>query len=169
MDAIGTLTSIALQYGVPMEALARKFSHQRFEPSGYTKNPDIRHAASITDYVFRWMAIQFVPGYREENTPNGSQPELTMPGLDAELKKKINRPVPDLAITGEDTDFIKTAAVPGNGAGRPGNGEHRKSLRLTDMIVNQLDAPSCPKCGHITVRNGACFKCLNCGESLGCS
>ena len=169
MDAIGTLTSIALQYGVPMDALARKFSHQRFEPSGYTKNPEIRHAASITDYVFRWMALQFVPGYREENTPNGSQPELTMPGLDAELKKKINRPVPDLPITGDDADIIEATSAPGNGNGRSGNGEHHRSGSLTGMIINQLDAPSCPKCGHITVRNGACFKCLNCGESLGCS
>ncbi len=56
MDGIGTLTSIALQYGVPLEALVKKFAHQRFEPSGFTKNPEIRNASSITDYVFRWMA-----------------------------------------------------------------------------------------------------------------
>ena len=65
MDSIGTLTSLALQYGVPLEALVKKFAHQRFEPSGFTKNPEIRNASSITDYVFRWMALQFVPGYRE--------------------------------------------------------------------------------------------------------
>src|SRR5208337_3683109 len=64
MDGIGTLTSLALQYGVPLDALVRKFAHVRFEPSGFTKNPDIRNAASITDYVFRWMAMQFIPGYR---------------------------------------------------------------------------------------------------------
>jgi ribonucleoside-diphosphate reductase alpha chain len=173
MDAIGTLTSIALQYGVPMEALARKFSHQRFEPSGYTKNPEIRHAASITDYVFRWMALQFVKGYREANTVNPNQPELAMPGLTEELKKKINRPVRELPITGDDddTDFINATPGAGNGKGQGHHG-HRdqpSAMTLTAMITNQQDAPTCPNCGHIAVRNGACFKCLNCGESLGCS
>ena len=81
MDGIGTLTSMALQYGVPLEALVKKFAHQRFEPSGFTKNPEIRNASSITDYVFRWMAMQFIPGYREAHTPNRNQPELAMPGL----------------------------------------------------------------------------------------
>ncbi|HEV2693874.1 MAG TPA: vitamin B12-dependent ribonucleotide reductase, partial [Verrucomicrobiae bacterium] len=94
MDSIGTLTSLAWQYGVPLDALVRKFAHQRFEPSGFTKNPEIRNAASITDYVFRWLAFQFIPGYRENiNLAAGrNQPELAMPGLVEELKKKINRP-----------------------------------------------------------------------------
>src|ERR1700683_2933846 len=90
MDCIGTLTSMALQYGVPMEALLRKFAHQRFEPSGFTKNPEIRNAASIIDYVFRWLALQFIPGYREANRTARTQPELAMPGLEEELKKKVN-------------------------------------------------------------------------------
>ena len=81
MDCIGTLTSMALQYGVPLEALVRKFAHQRFEPSGFTKNPDVRNATSIIDYVFRWMAVQFIPGYREANGPSRNQPELAIPGL----------------------------------------------------------------------------------------
>ena len=89
---------MALQYGVPLEALVRKFAHQRFEPSGFTKNPDIRNASSITDYVFRWMALQFIPGYREANAPNRNQPELAIPGLQEAEKKKVNRPVPDLAL-----------------------------------------------------------------------
>lgn len=87
MDSIGTLTSMALQYGVPLEALVRKFAHQRFEPSGFTKNPEIRNASSITDYVFRWLALQFVPGYREANAAT-RQPELAIPGLIEEVKKK---------------------------------------------------------------------------------
>src|SRR6202050_413461 len=73
MDTIGTLTSMALQYGVPLEALIRKFAHQRFEPSGFTKNPEVRNASSITDYVFRWMALQFIPGYREANLTGRNQ------------------------------------------------------------------------------------------------
>jgi len=96
MDSIATLTSLALQYGVPLEALAKKFSHQRFEPSGFTKNPEIRSASSITDYVFRWMALQFIPGYREANAPGTTQPDLPIPGLLEEIKKKVNRPVPEL-------------------------------------------------------------------------
>ena len=87
MDSIGTLTSIALQYGVPLEALVKKFAHQRFEPSGFTKNPEIRNASSITDYVFRWLALQFIPGYREAVAANRAQPELAMPGLHEEEKK----------------------------------------------------------------------------------
>jgi ribonucleoside-diphosphate reductase alpha chain len=166
MDAIGTLTSMALQYGVPLEALVKKFAHQRFEPSGFTKNPDIRNAASITDYVFRWMALQFIPGYRENLLATRNQPELAMPGLMEEVKKKVNRPVPELAIA-EDTDVIEVKA--GNGHGHPAAGE-RAVKNLSDSVAHfQQDAPTCPNCGHVAVRNGACYKCLNCGESLGCS
>lgn len=167
MDGIGTLTSMALQYGVPLEALVRKFAHQRFEPSGFTKNPEIRSASSITDYVFRWLAMQFVPGYRDSNAAPRNQPELAMPGLLEELKKKINRPVPELPIS-EDTDVFDIEETLGNGNGRPPAGLKVKSL--SDSVAHfQQDAPTCPNCGHVAVRNGACFKCLNCGESLGCS
>ena len=160
MDSIGTLTSMALQYGVPLEALVKKFAHQRFEPSGFTKNPEIRNASSITDYVFRWMAIQFIPGYRESIITARPQPELAMPGLAEEIKKKVNRPVPELLAVTEDTDIIELKPQPVT---------PRRAATLTQMITNQSDAPSCPNCGQITVRNGACYKCLNCGESLGCS
>jgi ribonucleoside-diphosphate reductase alpha chain len=174
MDSIGTLTSMALQYGVPLEALVRKFAHQRFEPSGFTKNPDIRNAASIIDYVFRWMALQFIPGYREASVGNRNQPELPMPGLLEEVKKKVNRPVPELPLA-EDTEILVQSASAvedsGNGA-RHGNGSvHGRAITtLSDAIAHfQADAPTCPSCGHVAVRNGACYKCLNCGESLGCS
>ena len=170
MDAIGTLTSMALQYGVPLEALVRKFAHQRFEPSGFTKNPEIRNAASITDYVFRWMALQFIPGYREALAVNRAQPELAIPGLVEEEKKRVNRPVRELPIA-EDADVINVQE-PGNGQGnghrRPGPARTVKTL--SDSVAHfQQDAPTCPNCGHVAVRNGACYKCLNCGESLGCS
>jgi len=173
MDAIGTLTSMALQYGVPLHALVRKFAHQRFEPSGFTKNPEIRNASSITDYVFRWMANHFVPGYREANTANRNQPELAMPGLLEELKKKINRPVPELQIS-SDTDLLEVEEMEtGNGHARsvsaPATAAHTVKT-LSDSVAHfQQDAPTCPNCGHVAVRNGACFKCLNCGESLDCS
>ncbi|MDB6027355.1 MAG: nrdJ, partial [Verrucomicrobiales bacterium] len=161
MDSIGTLTSMALQYGVPLEALVKKFAHQRFEPSGFTKNPDIRNASSIIDYVFRWLACQFVPGYREATSPDSTQRELPIPGLAEELKKRVNRPVPELAIADETTVIL---LKPSNG-----NGHGHAKLTLTSTFQNQGDAPTCPGCGHVAVRNGACYKCLNCGESLGCS
>jgi len=169
MDTIGALTSMTLQYGVPLETLVRKFAHQRFEPSGFTRNPDIRQASSIIDYVFRWMAIQFVPGFREATAPSSvNQPELEMPGLDDELKKKLNRPVTDLQRSPDtavlDVKPIAAASViKGSAAVRHG------AALFTRTFQNQGDAPSCPNCGHIAVRNGACYKCLNCGESLGCS
>ena len=164
MDSIGTLTSLALQYGVPLEALVKKFAHQRFEPSGFTKNPEIRNASSITDYVFRWMALQFVPGYRESLQVVRTQPDLAMPGLAEEIKKNVNRPVPELLPMADDNDVVLVKA------GKPAAPiQERRAATLTQMITNQQDAPSCPNCGQITVRNGACYKCLNCGESLGCS
>jgi len=172
MDGIGTLTSLALQYGVPLEALVRKFAHVRFEPSGFTKNPDIRSAASIIDYVFRWLAVQFVPGYREANSPNRNQPELAIPGLQEQDKKKVNRPVPELALA-EDNDVLDLEA--GNQSHRNGHAQplaplHQPINPLYDSLAHlQQDAPACPNCGYVAVRNGACYKCFNCGESLGCS
>ncbi len=158
MDTIGTLTSMSLQYGVPIETLLKKFAHQRFEPSGFTKNPEIRNASSIIDYVFRWLALQFIPDYRESvAAAAGSQQELAMPGLIEEVKKKINRPVPELPIV-DDTDIV---LVKGK--------ENGHADVLSKTFINSQDAPTCPGCGHVAVRNGACYKCLNCGESLGCS
>jgi ribonucleoside-diphosphate reductase alpha chain len=166
------LTSMALQYGVPLDALVRKFAHQRFEPSGFTKNPEIRNASSISDYIFRWMAYQFIPGYREANSLRSQQAELAIPGLQEEVKKKVNRPVPDLPIAEESAedviDLKPTQRLPAS-VGR----EHSvlpPYQSLSHTIAHfQQDAPTCPSCGHVTVRNGACYKCLNCGESLGCS
>jgi ribonucleoside-diphosphate reductase alpha chain len=176
MDGIGTLTSMALQYGVPLEALVRKFAHQRFEPSGFSKNPEIRNATSITDYVFRWLAFQFVPGYREAHSPLVNQPELAIPGLLEAEKKQVNRPVPELPLS-EDTDIVEVKPSGTNGRGNGHSHEKKAATAVSRTIKNlsdavahfQADAPTCPGCGHVAVRNGACYKCLNCGESLGCS
>jgi ribonucleoside-diphosphate reductase alpha chain len=170
MDSIGTLTSLALQYGVPLDALVRKFAHVRFEPSGFTKNPEIRNAASITDYVFRWMGFQFVPGYREANSPNRNQPELAIPGLAEELRKKINRPVPELPLS-EDSEVVDVKGTAGSSKNGHASIPTAQTIKtLSDSVAHfQQDAPTCPSCGHVAVRNGACYKCLNCGESLGCS
>jgi ribonucleoside-diphosphate reductase alpha chain len=159
MDTIGTLVSLSLQYGVPLETLVKKFAHQRFEPSGFTKNPDIPIAKSISDYLFRWLGCQFIPGYREANSPNAGQPELPLKE-DAEQEKKIvNKPVDDLEQT-EEPPARPTAS--------------RASLTAVQQLNRTVqhfmqDAPACDTCGAITVRNGACYKCLNCGNSMGCS
>jgi ribonucleoside-diphosphate reductase alpha chain len=170
MDSIATLTSMSFQYGVPLEALVRKFSHQRFEPSGFTKNPEIRNASSITDYVFRWLAFQFLPGYREAHSPNRGQQELPMPDLVEEMKKKVNRPVAELPLAESDTDIVDVKGVSMSKSPRIlARPAAKPDSDLLKMIVGQQDAPTCPNCGHVAVRNGACYKCLNCGESLGCS
>lgn len=164
MDAVATLTSMSLQYGVPLEALVKKFSHQRFEPSGFTKNPEIRNASSIIDYVFRWMALQFVPGYREATT--SKQAELPMPDLIQEIKKKVNRPVADLPLAEEETVTVDASITTSDSTGA----SKKVFVSLSETVSHMMkDAPTCPSCGHLAVRNGACFKCINCGESLGCS
>jgi ribonucleoside-diphosphate reductase alpha chain len=122
MDTVATLTSLALQYGVPLEALVRKFSHQHYEPSGFTKNPMIPRASSITDYIFRWLGHQFIPGYSEAPRPENAQLDLPLPGLIEELQKHINRPSPELPLSDETTIMLKpeesqSTAKAGNGNG----------------------------------------------------
>jgi len=159
MDTIGTLVSLALQYGVPLETLVRKFVHQRFEPSGFTKNPDIPIAKSITDYLFRWLGCQFIPGYREANSPNAGQEELPLKEVAEQEKKIVNKPVHELE---------QTAEAPARPTGRPD--ELTAVQRLSRTVEHFMqDAPACDTCGAITVRSGACYKCLNCGNSMGCS
>ena len=84
MDVLGTAISIGLQYGVPLEVFVNKFAHSRFEPAGFTKNPDIPIAKSVADYIFRWLGMEFIPGYREANAPKRPRAETEVePVLDA--------------------------------------------------------------------------------------
>ena len=116
MDSVAALTSVSLQYGVPLAALVRKFSHQRFEPSGFTKNPQIRRASSIIDYVFRWMGIQFIPGYLERTTGDTSQQELNIPGLQQAEAQHVNKPVVELPVaSGGDGESVDQAAAHSHG------------------------------------------------------
>ena len=137
MDTIATMTSIALQYGVPLKALTDKFSHTRFEPAGFTNNPEIPMAKSVTDYVFRYLANRFL---QEESVVTDAQETEAEPTGLAEVRR--------VAIAGGSVDRTK--------------GER-------STFVNQADAPTCTECGTITVRNGACYKCPNCGATSGCS
>jgi ribonucleoside-diphosphate reductase alpha chain len=173
MDTVGTLTSIALQYGVPLESLVKKFAYQRFEPSGFTKNPDIRNATSITDYVFRWLACQFIKGYKEATSPNRGQAELPLKEIPEMEKKAINRPVSDLARTGErelidvitnhsPNDPATAGQVNGNGSSYAG--------RVQEALGNMFMDIVCSHCGsNKVIRAGACGVCTECGTSQGCS
>ena len=169
MDTVATLTSLSLQYGVPLESLVKKFAYQRFEPSGFTKNPDIRNATSITDYVFRWLGCRFIKGYLEATSAQKTQPELPMKELDDIEKKGVNRPVTDLSRTGEK-EIIDVITNPTNSEGTPSahSGTHfeRMKVALGNMF---MDTP-CSNCGSSrVVRAGACGCCSDCGTSQGCS
>jgi len=173
MDTVGTLTSIALQYGVPLESLVKKFAYQRFEPSGFTKNPDIRHATSITDYVFRWLACQFINGYKEATSPNRAQPDLPLKEIVEIEKKALNRPVTDLARTGDkqviDVITNKSADDPA-AVGGNGNGTSNSTDRVTVALGSIFMGITCSVCGSDKViRAGACGVCIECGTSQGCS
>jgi ribonucleoside-diphosphate reductase alpha chain len=176
MDTVGTLTSIALQYGVPLESLVKKFAYQRFEPSGFTKNSDIRHATSITDYVFRWLACQFIKGYKEATSPNRGQPDLPLKEIVEIEKKALNRPVTDLARTGDKQvievitnnlpDPVERGSTDQTGNGN-GNGHADRVMVALGSIFMGI---TCSVCGSDKViRAGACGVCTECGTSQGCS
>ncbi|BCS35190.1 vitamin B12-dependent ribonucleotide reductase [Luteitalea sp. TBR-22] len=137
-DAFAQAISYALQYGVPLQVLVDKFSHARFEPSGMTRNPEVRFAKSIVDYVFRWMATKFL------------SPE-------ARFRAGVNMPDPTLAAV----DAPAQAAVDATIAAAAPRTEFAS-------MQNQEDAPPCTTCGSIMVRAGACYKCANCGTTSGC-
>ncbi|MDH3627454.1 MAG: vitamin B12-dependent ribonucleotide reductase [Acidobacteriota bacterium] len=130
-DSFATAISFSLQHGVELRFLVDKFTHVRFEPSGFTGNPDIPIAKSIVDYVFRWLAQEFLP---TENQP-------------------------EISIDEGSGDAQETA---------DGNGETR-SAREREVFVAQADAPPCHECGAIMIRNAACYACVNCGATSGCS
>jgi ribonucleoside-diphosphate reductase alpha chain len=141
MDSFATAISFALQYGVPLQFLVDKFSHMRFEPSGFTKNPQIPYAKSIVDYLFRWLASKF---------------------LDEEAKREVGIVESEKSLTAKpDAAPLAMAPVASLRDGKDGG--------MRQAFINQADAPPCPDCGSIMVRNGACYKCMNCGTTSGCS
>jgi ribonucleoside-diphosphate reductase alpha chain len=171
MDTVATLTSIALQYGVPLESLLKKFAYQRFEPSGFTKNPDIRNATSITDYVFRWLGCQFIKGYKEATAPHTTQPDLPMKGIGEMEKRAVNRPVSDLSRTAE-REIIDVVTNRLLSEGEPAmNGMARRHAdRVQEALGSMYMDITCSNCGSTKViRAGACGCCTECGTSQGCS
>jgi ribonucleoside-diphosphate reductase alpha chain len=134
MDSFATAVSIMLQYGVPMEVLVSKFSHSRFEPSGFTNNKQIPIAKSIMDYIFRWMDLKFGKG-----APKVEPAPQLQTGMDKDDLLPESSPAPIDLVNRSTTHKVET------------------------------DAPPCPECSSMMVRNGACYKCLNCGATSGCS
>ncbi len=141
MDSFATSISMALQYGVPLQVLCDKFSHTRFEPSGFTGNPEIPIAKSITDYIFRWLALKFLPSEPGATLASpGALPPGASPALPSVARSVVDAPVSPARASGAPVTHAR-----------------------------ETDAPPCPNCGEITVRNGACYKCTNCGTTTGCS
>ena len=141
MDSFATAISMALQYGVPLQVLVDKFSHTRFEPSGFTKNPDIPMAKSIMDYIFRWLASKFLDGDAQHDAGI-----IQRDGVEEPQQKKV----------------VSIASYP------PRGGAPVATISSVTSLYQQ-DAPPCPDCGAIMIRSGACYKCLNCGAVSGCS
>jgi ribonucleoside-diphosphate reductase alpha chain len=166
MDAFATQTSYALQFGVPLKFMVDKFSHMRFEPSGFTKNPEIPIAKSIVDYIFRWMASHFLPVEDAEEAGVIRRD----PAVDTTPPPPAPKPDPQ---TGPGAlKVIAATAAPANGV--QSQGSPRNHGAASDFVGSRIafintDAPACPDCGAITVRSGSCYKCLNCGATTGCS
>ncbi len=180
MDSFATMTSLALQHGVPLQLLVDKFTHTRFEPSGFTKNPEIPMAKSIMDYIFKWLAIKFLSRDAQEHagvilrddlpassslsqsipTPKATSNVTTPSASDLSFLEKVSTAAP--TTLSADATRIMGFVMPAKNA-------DGANPTKTGTFLYQQDAPSCSDCGEIMVRNGACYKCLNCGSTSGCS
>ena len=209
MDAFATAISLCLQYGVPLEALVRKFTHQRFEPSGMTTNREIPFAKSIVDYVFRWLGLVFLEEFRKAQAAEGALPADPSPvgGETAALppaapEDKDGSPSAKAGAepaTGKEGPapvgvlFRNRLLSPGPGGKAPaeapappaaksharagareasppaaiGKAPPERKTLLTWQ--SQEDAPPCPVCETIMIRNGNCYKCPNCASTSGCN
>jgi ribonucleoside-diphosphate reductase alpha chain len=147
-DAFAQAISYALQYGVPLQVLVDKFSHVRFEPSGMTKNPDVRFAKSIVDYIFRWMASKFLSPEAQFRAGVNNRDEVTE-------SPKAAAGIPAPKVTEGFTATVTTTTT--------------RATASFAAMQNQEDAPPCTTCGSIMVRSGSCYKCSNCGTTSGCA
>jgi ribonucleoside-diphosphate reductase alpha chain len=151
MDSFALAVSIALQHGVPLELFCEKFAHTRFEPSGWSGNPDIGYAKSIMDYIFRWLQLRFLTGQQQmlfENLRPKPGPESR--ALSPEGSGTSTQDSPTTRDSGLRTGSVHAADALSN-------------------IVDLGDAPTCSFCGSIMTRNGSCYRCMSCGSTSGCS
>ena len=150
MDSFACAVSIALQHGVPLKLLCEKFAHTRFEPSGWSGNPDIGFAKSIMDYIFRWLHLRFLTGQQQMLFENLGM-RRTLPGPEG---------------VGDLNGSI------GSGQTTNDQGPRTGAIHAADAlagIVDLGDAPTCSFCGSIMTRNGSCYRCMSCGSTSGCS
>ncbi|HEY0679156.1 MAG TPA: vitamin B12-dependent ribonucleotide reductase [Chitinophagaceae bacterium] len=170
LNCFAIAISIGLQYGVPLEEFVEKFVFTRFEPAGMVDHPNIKSTTSIVDFIFRALAYEYLG--RTDLVHVLDKPELLNTGTDdwddiptsLEYEKKM----PELSD-------VRIVAPKTNGHVQPKAQKDKPKGDSTLDLVNaaarnmQSDAPACNVCGHITIRSGTCYKCLNCGNSLGCS
>ena len=161
MDSFATAISLALQHGVPLRLLCDKFSRTRFEPYGFTENPDIPRASSIMDYLFRWLGSKFV-----RETPQVEAHVEAPAAADREIQRvgevvAAAQKVEVIDVSSQAKANGKNGHANGNGASHTGNGNY--------SFIARTDAPTCPECGSIMIPNGSCHKCVNCGTTSGCS
>ena len=151
MDSFALAVSIALQHGVPLELFCEKFAHTRFEPSGWSGNPDIGYAKSIMDYIFRWLQLRFLTGQQQmlfENLRLKASPESR-------------------AVSPEESSSSTQESLAIRDSGVRAGSVH--AADALSSIVDLGDAPSCSFCGSIMTRNGSCYRCMSCGSTSGCS
>ena len=186
MDAFATAISLTLQYGVPLEALVEKFSHMRFEPAGYTKNAEIPIAKSLVDYIFRYLASRFLTADLKEkagviprDAPRTAAtnalgiavaPAGAFPQGSALEPARFSAPIAAAFDAVLKSAEESTRAI-GFGAAVPTDSAPMAAMASAPQLTfqNSADAPSCHECGSLMVRGGACYKCLNCGATSGCS
>jgi len=183
MDSFACATSIALQHGVPLKLLCEKFAHTRFEPSGWSNNPDIGYAKSIMDYIFRWLQLRFLTG-QQQALFDGLRPKYVggVPPVSAPDDNGHDSPSLSSRAEGEGSAFSSGASSDPFGAHEPSlfsgihgkapggsvTGHHHAADALKELI-DMGDAPSCSVCGAIMTRNGSCYRCMSCGSTSGCS
>jgi ribonucleoside-diphosphate reductase alpha chain len=149
MDSFALTASIALQHGVPLRLLCEKFAHTRFEPSGWSGNPDIGYAKSIMDYIFRWLQLRFLTGQQQMLFDN--------------LRPKLS------AVSSQPTEIEEApSSSQEDGSRKPKAGAIHAADALSSL-VDLGDAPTCSFCGSIMTRNGSCYRCMSCGSTSGCS
>ncbi len=175
MDSFATAISLALQHGVPIKLMCEKFSHTRFEPSGFTGNPEIPIAKSIMDYIFRWLELKFVTGRQYPLFKDMVLPPMGAGALSAQ-------PSEAEALSSQHSAFSQTSGetTPPQGGLAKSQEPMAKSPTIVDRglyhsadalkeFVDLGDAPSCHVCGAIMTRNGSCYRCMSCGSTSGCS
>ena len=178
MDSFATAISLALQHGVPMKLMCEKFSHTRFEPSGFTGNPEIPIAKSIMDYIFRWLELRFVTGRQYPLFKDMVLPPMGAGGLNPE---PLAISEGSAAVSTQHSAFSQPSeTTPPQGGLAKSQEPMAKSPTIVDRglyhsadalkeFVDLGDAPSCHVCGAIMTRNGSCYRCMSCGSTSGCS